>query len=143
MQFQGCRNVKIDGVEQFARDAIASGGISTPEQDELHALEYTVMGFTYECRRGDAEEIAAYLAESCTGSVEGKDWGFRDIQTFLPEVTPDQIRQIREQGRADFSVRLSEWDGIEQKEIGYLNFTVIQENGEYKISDYYLEQNEA
>ena len=143
MQFQGCRNVKIDGVEQFARDAIASGGISTPEQDELHALEYTVMGFTYECRRGDAEEMAAYLAESCTGSMEGMDWGFRDIQTFLPEVTPDQIRQIREQGRADFSVRLSEWDGIEQKEIGYLNFTVIQENGEYKISDYYLEQNEA
>ena len=143
MQFQGCRNVKIDGVEQFARDAIASGGISTPEQDELHALEYTVMGFTYECRRGDAEEMAAYLAESCTGSMEGMDWGFRDIQTFLPEVAPDQIRQIREQGRADFSVRLSEWDGIEQKEIGYLNFTVIQENGEYKISDYYLEQNEA
>ena len=143
MQFNGCKNAEVDG-ETVIGDSLNSQGISTPEQDIMYRLEYAVMGFAYEYRVSDEEAMKEYLAASYTGDGTVPEWGNRNIHTFFPEdLTVAHAERIRDKGSAEFSVQITEWDGTQQKELGYLNFTVIEENGSYKISDYYLVQNET
>ena len=136
MYFNSCMNVTIDGTEQFVRDVLASAGISTPEQEDLHALEYIVMDFPYEYRVSDAAAIAEYLSDSYTGEVTVMDWGDRWVENYLMDITPDQLKQIQEQGSMEYTVPFTEWVGAEVRDVGVLTFTVIKENGVFKVSDY-------
>ena len=143
MMFSGCKSVKLDGEELIP----ATGGskeIKTPEQEELHNLELVVMDFVCQFRDGRAEDMAQYLAKSYTGDGKAYENPHDSIMdSSFADVTVEHVKQIREQGSAAFAVKIREWDKEESNDIGILSYTIIKENGAYKVSDYILEQNEA
>ena len=136
MQFNSCMNVTIDGVEQLVRDAVGSLEITTPEQDDLQALETVVMDFAYYFQCGDAEKIAEYLAQSYTGDGKVVDWRERQIMTNYIDVPLDLLKEFREKGSLSISVGVWEWVNDAQKDLGELTYMVIRENDAYKVSEY-------
>ena len=94
------------------------------------------MGFSYEYRVSDAEALAEYLSDSYTGEVTVMDWGDKWVDNFLLDITPEQQKQIREQGTMEYTVPFWEWDGTVQHDLGNLTFTIVKENGTYKVSEY-------
>ena len=136
MYFNSCMNLTIDGTEQFVRDMVATVGISTPEQDDLYALQRIVMEFPSAYRDSDKDALAEYLSDSYTGEVTVMDWGDKWVDLFYEDITPEQMVQIREEGTMEYAVPFTEWKESKQYYQGTLTFTVIKENGIYKVSDY-------
>ena len=138
MYFNSCMNLTIDGSEQFVRDMVATVGISTPEQDDLYALQRIVLEFPSAYRDSDKDALAEYLSDSYTGEVTVTDWGDKGVDNFLPDITLEQLKQIQEQGSMEYTspFREWEWETGAGHDLGNLTFTVIKENGIYKISDY-------
>ena len=137
MYFNNCMNLTIDGSEQFARDVAATTGISTPEQDELYALEYVVTDFVWQYRANNPEEMAQYLASSYTG--DGKTFresGAEAVDSSFADVDIYDLKEIREKGSVTYEVVLWNWNGNMNEELGKLSYTVIRENDAYKVSDY-------
>jgi len=137
MQFISCMNVTIDGSEQFARDAVATLGISSPEQDDMNALERVVTDFVWHYRANNPEEMAQYLASSYTG--DGKTFREPDAETVdssFADVDIYDLKEIREKGSVTYEVVLWSWNGNLNEELGKLRYTVIRENDTYKVSDY-------
>ena len=136
MQFNGCMNETIDGVEQFVRDMVASAGISTPEQDDLHNLEYVAWDFPYAYSISDMDLLCTYLSDSYTGDITDMEGGGENVQIYRPSATVEHMKQIRKQGSVEYAVPFWKWDGTVKYDLGTLTFTVIRENDTYKVSDY-------
>ena len=130
-------NLTIDGSEQFARDVAETTGISTPEQDDLYALEYVATDFVWQYRANNPEEMAQYMASSYTG--DGKTFrepGAETVDSSFADVDIYDLKEIREKGSVTYTDKLWSWNGTVRTELGELVYTVIEENGAYKVSDY-------
>lgn len=136
MMFSGCKSVKVDG-EELIPSTGGSREIKTPEQEDLHDLELVVTDFACQFRDSCDEGMAQYLAESYTGdgkAFENPNDAF--IDSSLADVTVKHVKEIREKGSTTFTVKIWEWNGSENLDRGDLTYTVIKENGAYKVSDY-------
>jgi len=145
MNFNSCKNVTVDG-ETVLGETLGSYVITTPEQEDQHAFERVVYDFIYYFRTNRREELKNLLSDSYAGEVtvwsEGDDYA--DTMAF--SVEPEDLAELKKTGSRMFQVGFGKWSfekSAWEEEGAVLNFTVIQEKGEYKISDYYLVLDEA
>ena len=139
--FHDCKNVKIDG-EAVIGSYTGSYSASTPEQEELSRLQETVHNFVYYYRHGDTKSMKTLLADSFSGDVT-VELADEFMDTDFLEVTAEDLAGIREDGMCLFGVSLRRWNpAISDWEEGEwkLNYTVIEEDGEFRVRDYSLRQ---
>ena len=141
MSFHSCKDVQIDG-DAVIGDNFSSYSISTPEQQELQKLRETVYNFVYYYRTADTINLKPLLADSYTGDVTVRI-GDDLLDTDVPEITGADLEGIKEDGMRLFSVTMRKWNpGVSDWEEGEwkLNYTVIEEDGEFRVKDYSLRQ---
>ena len=106
-------------------------------------LEEVVYNFPYYFRTNDAENLAAYLADSYTGEVTVWSTGDDFADSNSPDISAEDLAGLKRDGMCLFSVTLRRWTpAVSDWEEGEwkLTYTVIEENGEYKVNDYKLRQ---
>ena len=140
MQFHGCRNVTVEGEVRLPADMSGSLSITTPEQEDQMDFEAVVYDFVYYFRANKKEELSGLLASTYTGEVTAwsEDDDISDYSSI--HVTPADLEAFKETGSSTFAVELRRWS----PEQGWLDgawtltYTVIRENGAYKVSEYSL-----
>ena len=140
MQFSTCKNVEIDG-QTVIGNVLDHHYISTPEQDALNALESLVLNFIQYFLNNDAENLETLLADSYTGEVTVWSEGDDIADANIPDVSKEDLDGIKEDGMCLFSVTVRRWNSaVSDWEEGEwkLTYTVIEENGEFKVNDYSL-----
>ena len=145
MQFNSCKNVVLDG-EEIIGEALYSHSISSPEQEELAGLQNIVWYFPDYFCDGEKENLSGLLASTYTGEITVWSNTSGLDNAFLPDVTLETLEAFKRKGEMEFSVPIQPWSyeqSMYQEAVAVLNFTVIKENGEYKVSDYYLVQDEG
>jgi len=129
---------------------VSSGGggatVESAEQKVCNALNATYTDFVYYFRTNDIEGLRTCLSSTFTGEIfvwsEGDD--IADLGAYT-NITGDHVKEIEEKGSLIFSIELGKWSytASAYETAGYLTFTIIPENGGFKVSDYYLLANEA
>jgi hypothetical protein len=129
-----CKNVTIDGRMTIGGEA---GGFeaSTPEQEDIFALQAAVNDFANSYLFNDREYMQIYLAEGYEPEPWVTEYEYSNLYWF--EITYDHVRALREAGSLVFEVPFREWNGDwpEAEDLRYLLVTVTEENGFFKVSD--------
>ena len=142
MSFHSCKDVQIDG-DTVIGDSFGSYRVSTPEQQELQKLQEVVYNFPYYFRTNDAENLSGLLASTYDGEVTAWSQGDDLLDTNMPEVSKENLAEIKKDGMCLFSVTLRKWNSaVSDWEEGEwrLNYTVIEEAGAFKVKDYSFRQ---
>lgn len=133
-----CKDAKADGEVLISADSLGSVKVATPEQQARNDLDAAVHDFVNYYFFDKQEEMSKYLAESYSGSGKTHNTGDSSNKSMYFEITHGQVAQIDETGSCIIQIPYRPTQGSE--DIAYLLITVVKENGEYKISDYELQQ---
>ena len=129
-----CRNAMVDG-EPVLMNESGLYQATTPEQEELFALERVVNDFANSYLYNDREYMQIYLAEG----YEPEPWvtEFEYSSLFWMEISSAHVLQIRNSGSCVLEVPFMEWNGdwVDENDIRYLLVTVIEEEGLFRVSD--------
>jgi parallel beta-helix repeat protein len=142
MSFHSCKDVQIDE-DTVIGDSFGSYRVSTPEQQELQKLQEVVYNFPYYFRTNDTENLSGLLASTYDGEVTAWSQGDELLDTNMPEVSKENLAEIKKDGMCLFGVTLRKWNSaVSDWEEGEwkLNYTVIEEAGAFKVKDYSLRQ---
>ena len=134
LNFSGCRNISVDG-ERLIGSEQGSFSISTPEQDAATSLSWMIPDFANYYLINNSLSMAQYITEDYTGD----NWtppedGYPNV--YYLEISFAQVNELWEQGsltvRVPFRWIAGEFTGEEEDQ--FLQVTVAEVNGEYKVS---------
>jgi len=137
-----CVDVQVDGEKVIGEKNWGSYEAATTDQVERNSLEATLGNFEGHYWRDEPEELREYLSDSYSG--DGSTYGQYngDFLGIHYDVTFAHVEQIEETGSVTIEIpyRPYKYDDARWKETRYLLVTVVKENGQFKISDYYLKK---
>ena len=139
LALNGCRNVTMDG-ERLIGNEQGSLRLSSPEQKASTSISYTIMGFCDYFLSNNSLSMAQYITEDYTGDTwTPPEDGYPNV--FLLDITFDQVNEMWEKGsltvRVPFRWIVETFTGEEEDE--FLQVTVVEVDGEYKISNCIVE----
>ena len=135
-----CVDVQVDEEKVIGEKIRGSYQASTDEQTDRNLLEVAVFDFVYHYFWDNQEEMRAYLSETYEGDGTTYNDGEPSHKGMHYEITFEHVEQIRHKGSATFEIPYRPYrfeNGDKHDIIRYLVVTVVKENGQYKISDYY------
>lgn len=143
IQIINCIDAQIDGEPVVGEKIWGSYSATTTEQADRNALELAIGEFVYNYFWDNQEEMQKYLAQSYQGNGVTYNDGEPSYKGMHYEVDFDHVKEIEEKGYCIFEIPYRPYryeDGDKYKELRYLYVTVVNENGQYRISDYQLKQ---
>ena len=83
----------------------------------------------------DREYMQIYLAEGYEPELWPSEYECRNLYWF--EITYDHVKALQEAGSVVYEVPFQEWNGdwVDVNDIRYLQITVIEEDGIFKVSN--------
>jgi hypothetical protein len=137
MSFTDCRNITVEG-GQLIGDEQGSFSMPTPEQDTSNDIRHTV-GYFMDCFfANDLQNMAQYITDDYTGDVWPTEENGTSGYLWL-DISNKQIYELWDKGSLTVRVPYLSFLDTGEGEERFLQITVVEVNGEYKVSKCIIE----
>ena len=139
LNFNGCRNITVEG-DRLIGSEQGSLSISTPEQDASNGIRNAIGYFTNYFFFNDSQNMARYVTDDYAGDV----WTAEEdgnASFYWLDISNEQVYELWNKGsltvRAPFRWIVGSFTGEEEEQ--FLQITVVEVDGEYKVSKCVIE----